>query len=709
MSKQQREVTTIMKNFWSTMLVIVLLTFTNPTKDDFNKWVIQQGNNVKTGNAAEAAKMAIISAFASMLLDSAITRSNYIIFSTYTSSANDQCLVIGVFGNFLDFTKEPVKNAGSSLEPEPADLATPDPEKIESVKLSSSIQQQLESVTKTIPPASSETRVEVIISDFLTARNMSLPTIQDIEPASRSAEDDKKFAPLSDLPAKDRIVNVVTGAGDDFAIKCVDFNGDSVKDVFVEVKEGEKRFYLYFFDGAKRTLEPITFSWEIQGTLSQPTQYAEGAYFLSFEDDDKQVLFCHIGYYYWAWLGYVDGNFRNISIEVIDLEGGVEVVECDEDLAIALNSLGEKWAYVSVIWKGTEKLIILPKKRFQSLGFVWGNNVNVRDGYGADYKKKKVLYQFQNGAVVDILGEQDGWFRVKPRVESGKFAPHCFDSNAISQWVKADFIKHVPPLSKNRKENTAANSKKIAVGMPVEEAKGILGSPIYESDTYLKYGMSETIRIDKNKQVSGWEGFKTNPALVRFFVSPEQQVKIVYAKGSSHQVSKKSSVKEYLVSYSGSNYCTVKDADIGITKFVTVQETPEFSKLLGQWKRNNSISPQDLLNINFYLKRAYRTVSLKVLESFPSDYDDQAIKVRARIQSVSEDLTDSNKWIVSIGDPDEPIRFGNPMMFQVWILGDISFAKTLATEQGKCGYLYGVLRRDGIPKFYLDLQKVSGE
>ncbi|NCB46914.1 hypothetical protein EOM81_07845 [bacterium] len=454
-----------MKNSWFTLLAIVVLFFTNPTKDEFGTWALNKDVKNDMSNEADAAKMAVIRTFASMLLDSAIIRSNYIIFSTYTSSANDQCLVVGALGMFFDFSKEPTKPASTQLAPSLSAVATQSAETVESATSSLLIQQQLEYVTKTMPPAHTETQVEVIISDFLAARNMSLPTIQDVAQSTRCADDEKKYAPLSELSPKERVSNVVNADGDDFAIKCVDFNGDGVKDVFVEVKEGEERFSLYFFDGIKRILEPITFSWEIQGTLSASTQYSEGAYLLSFDDNDKQVLFCHIGYYNWAWLGYVEGDLRNVTTGVVDLEGGVEIVECNENWYVTLKNLDEKWAHISIFRNGAETLEILPKKNFQSVGFVWGSNVNVRSGYGVDYKKKKVLYQFQNGAVVDIIDEQEGWFRVKPVLSSSQFTPSGFDSDKIAQWVKADFIRHIPPFSKNSKPNVQDTQQQSVIGI----------------------------------------------------------------------------------------------------------------------------------------------------------------------------------------------------------------------------------------------------
>ncbi|OQB46244.1 MAG: Ankyrin repeat protein [bacterium ADurb.Bin157] len=166
-----------MRNYWFTAFAIILLVLTNPTKDEFKTWSIQQGNNMKAADSAETAKMAMISTFASMLLDSAVIRTNYVVFSTYTSSTNDQCLIVGVLGNFFDLSKDPIKRAEKPLESSPSEIAPPISETVDSVNPSSLIQQQLEHVTTTISPVASEAQIADVISAFLAAKNVVDPNL----------------------------------------------------------------------------------------------------------------------------------------------------------------------------------------------------------------------------------------------------------------------------------------------------------------------------------------------------------------------------------------------------------------------------------------------------------------------------------------------------------------------------------------------------
>jgi hypothetical protein len=41
-----------MRNYWFTAFAIILLVLTNPTKDEFKTWSIQQGNNMKAADSA---------------------------------------------------------------------------------------------------------------------------------------------------------------------------------------------------------------------------------------------------------------------------------------------------------------------------------------------------------------------------------------------------------------------------------------------------------------------------------------------------------------------------------------------------------------------------------------------------------------------------------------------------------------------------------
>lgn len=104
-----------------------------------------------------------------------------------------------------------------------------------------------------------------------------------------------------------------------------------------------------------------------------------------------------------------------------------------------------------------------------------------------------------------------------------------------------------------------------------------------------------------------------------------------------------------------------------------------------------------------------KEVSIKDLENFPSDYEGQEIRVRVKIQGVSEHFSEEGVWTVDVGDPDEFISMINPMMIQVWIKGDKNFAKQVASNKDKKGFIYGTVRKKDVPKFYLDMNRISGE
>jgi hypothetical protein len=46
-------------------------------------------------------------------------------------------------------------------------------------------------------------------------------------------------------------------------------------------------------------------------------------------------------------------------------------------------------------------------------------------------------------------------------------------------------------------------------------------------------------------------------------------------------------------------------------------------------------------------------------------------------------------------------------MLQVWIKNDRNFARKVSSGIGKVGYLSGMLRPSGVPKYYLDLNRIT--
>lgn len=133
----------------------------------------------------------------------------------------------------------------------------------------------------------------------------------------------------------------------------------------------------------------------------------------------------------------------------IDLEGGVEQFDCaDGKFLFSEKKIDTQWVYINCKYVDEKITKIIPLNIYRKMGFIWGNHVNVRDGYGKNYRKHKVLYQFNNGAVVEILEKRDGWFKIKPVMNPSKYCPKGFDIEKVPQWVKDDFVMHVPPQKK---------------------------------------------------------------------------------------------------------------------------------------------------------------------------------------------------------------------------------------------------------------------
>ena len=115
---------------------------------------------------------------------------------------------------------------------------------------------------------------------------------------------------------KERLVNALNNDSKDFAVIYADFNADGFKDVFIELKGTEGKFSLYYLDGKIKTFKPISFSWEIQGSVRETTMFKDEAYIL--ELCEKNILRCFYYDYNLAWLGFVNGKIRNVSLGFID-------------------------------------------------------------------------------------------------------------------------------------------------------------------------------------------------------------------------------------------------------------------------------------------------------------------------------------------------------------------------------------------------------
>lgn len=237
---------------------------------------------------------------------------------------------------------------------------------------------------------------------------------------------------VDSLPIHDRIAKAIASETKDYAIVYTDFNEDGLKDVFVQLKDGAQ-FILYWLDCATAKLEPFKFYYCLE--TAQETLKSDFPFLMFLRGDNHEILKCTITYYETASFGNVEGRFTRLDTSLACVEGENNF-ECDDKFSYNLDRLTEKWAYIRSRNHGeSEKMRILPRKEFESTGFVWGSNVNVREGYGENYKELKVLYQLQNGHVVEIIEERDGWYRIDTR-----------------GWIKKDFVKNVPPQKKPKPE-----------------------------------------------------------------------------------------------------------------------------------------------------------------------------------------------------------------------------------------------------------------
>ena len=230
---------------------------------------------------------------------------------------------------------------------------------------------------------------------------------------------------LDSLSAEARIKKAIVDGSKDLAIACGDFNIDNTLDVFVVAKFSGKCF-LFFFDGLTQKMERVReITWDI-------------AFKMSFADEEKQVLVCRYSYCDAVELGFVDGSIKKVALQIYDTES--DSLECSDHYSFSLEKITEKWAYLKVVYYGKTEITVVPRKIFLSTGFVWGNRVNVRDGYGPDYNKHKVLFQLNNGNMVKILEEREGWFKITNLASGNQF---CGDHKNC--WIQGDFLKNLPP------------------------------------------------------------------------------------------------------------------------------------------------------------------------------------------------------------------------------------------------------------------------
>ncbi len=285
-----------------------------------------------------------------------------------------------------------------------------------------------------------------IIALQVASLGLTLPVIsRDVVNEVHIDKESKEFL-VDSLPIRDRIAKAIASETEDYAIVCTDFNEDGKKDVFIQLKDGTQ-FVLYWLDATRARLEPFKFVNYLETT--QEILKSGCPFLMYLSGDNGEILKCTIAYYETASFGNVEGKFTKLDTSLACVEGETNF-ECDDEWSYNLDRLTDKWAFIrSKYHGGSEKLRILPRKEFESTGFVWGTNVNVREGYGENYKKFKVLHQLQNGDVVKIYEEREGWCRIGDK-----------------EWIKRDFVKNTPPqkrLKPEKKEQIASlPTKKIS-------------------------------------------------------------------------------------------------------------------------------------------------------------------------------------------------------------------------------------------------------
>lgn len=233
---------------------------------------------------------------------------------------------------------------------------------------------------------------------------------------------------LDALTTTERIKRVLNNGVEDLAIKVCDFNNDGTEDLFLEVRL-DKNFFLFFFNGAKKSLSQVkTLKWN-------------NLFYMRFQDETKQILICSFSYCDKINLGYVDNKIVYVNTRIYDYES--ESLECSDNYTIKVEKITDRWVFLTEVYNGKPRKMILSKKVFLETGFVWGNRVNVRNGYGNDLKKTKVLFQLNNGNMVKILDEKDGWYKIT-NVDVGS----QFCGNHKECWIKGDYLKNLPPPMK---------------------------------------------------------------------------------------------------------------------------------------------------------------------------------------------------------------------------------------------------------------------
>lgn len=135
------------------------------------------------------------------------------------------------------------------------------------------------------------------IADYITMQMASMGLVLPIMARDEKyVQIDPNFPDylVDKLPVNDRLRTVVASGTEDYSIAATDFNGDSLKDVFVQVKSGSN-FVLYYFNSATNKFEP--FEYKLHPSQVSAKLEQSGPFSITLMGSSKEILWCFPGEY----------------------------------------------------------------------------------------------------------------------------------------------------------------------------------------------------------------------------------------------------------------------------------------------------------------------------------------------------------------------------------------------------------------------------
>ena len=413
---------------------------------------------------------------------------------------------------------------------------------------------------------------------------------------------------------------------------------------------------MLLFWGNSNNWEILKPLWEIQGE-SKPLSSRDGAYVVSF-DPEYKVIKCFANSFDVANLAFIDGEFRKITFDFGDFEGGVEVCITNKDCKYEVEYSNENWTKIKETFQKTVSFLYLPTKYYKSKGFSWGDKVNVREGCGKDYEKKKVLYQLPLGAIVEVFEYRDGWYRINPSFGEPKYWPKSLSynlENPVPQWVKEDYIKHFPPQERVPDKKDFQNRKEQLIA--------------YSKDGFNKrFQRLLDLFPDSEKEKA------------KKFIFKEEDLKEVLSKLQKEISEAVSEEKLIALEIEATNTFKEMDEDLNNLKE----------------KRALAISSANALRAKDKPTKPSDCENLEEVWSMPSNFLGRKIKIWVRVSSLSEsveksEIPDIQKYSVIVADP-ETSKILSPLNLEVRCFKN--WAKSIFEEKDKyssvviTGYIY---------------------